>query len=61
VAGLPYAPHLEVETYTWGVLPGEARPGLVDGIAAELRATRTLLQTVGTDAASPAGDARAGG
>lgn len=58
VAGLPYAPHLEVETYTWGVLPGEARPGLVDGIAAELRATRTLLQEVGTDAPSTV---RAGG
>jgi sugar phosphate isomerase/epimerase len=34
-------PHLEVETYTWSVLPHEDRPegdaGLVRGIAAELR------------------------
>lgn len=33
-------PHLEVETYTWGVLPGGARPGdpaaLEAGLAAEL-------------------------
>jgi hypothetical protein len=33
-------PHLEVETYTWSVLPGEERPtdveGLCRGIAAEL-------------------------
>jgi sugar phosphate isomerase/epimerase len=35
------SPHVEVETYTWGVLPEQARPaddtGLVAGIAAELR------------------------
>ncbi len=41
---LPYAPHLEVETYTWGVLPGERKPSLVEGLAAELAATRTLLR-----------------
>lgn len=31
--------HLEVETYTWGVLPGEERAveGLVEGLAEELR------------------------
>lgn len=33
-------PHLEVETYTWGVLPRAIRPadedGIVDGLAAEL-------------------------
>jgi sugar phosphate isomerase/epimerase len=44
VARLPYAPHLEVETYTWGVLPGEEKPSLVDGLSAELAATRTLLR-----------------
>jgi sugar phosphate isomerase/epimerase len=44
VRGLTYAPHLEVETYTWGVLPGEAKPALVDGLTAELQATRQLLQ-----------------
>jgi hypothetical protein len=43
VAGLEYAPHLEVETYTWGVLPGQTPPSLVDGLTAELTATRDLL------------------
>jgi hypothetical protein len=40
---LNYAPHLEVETYTWGVLPSEEKPSIVDGIAKELRATQLLL------------------
>ncbi len=40
---LDYAPHLEVETYTWAVLPGRDRPSIVDGIAQELRTTRRLL------------------
>ena len=41
---LEYAPHLEVETYTWDVLPesGEAI-SLVDGFARELTATQQLL------------------
>ncbi|MFL6053423.1 MAG: metabolite traffic protein EboE [Actinoallomurus sp.] len=43
--------HLEVETYTWGVLPAELRPGgtrgLVDGIAAELAWTRDRLLDLG--------------
>lgn len=43
VKRLAYAPHLEVETYTWGVLPGDAKPPLVEGLAAELAATRALL------------------
>ena len=43
VRKLPYAPHLEVETYTWSVLPGEAPLPLVEGLARELRATRQLL------------------
>ena len=43
VAGLPYAPHLEVETYTWEVLPGEHPPDLVEGLTRELAATRELL------------------
>ncbi|MBX3436184.1 MAG: metabolite traffic protein EboE [Planctomycetaceae bacterium] len=43
VAGLEYAPHLEVETYTWEVLPGFRRPDLVRGLTEELTATRTLL------------------
>lgn len=40
---LDYAPHLEVETYTWEVLPGGEKPDLVAGFARELSATRTLL------------------
>lgn len=43
VAGLSYAPHLEVETYTWGVMPGQAAPDLVTGMSDELTATRALL------------------
>jgi len=34
-------PHLEVETYTWGVLPESLRPdsdaGLIDGLKTELQ------------------------
>ena len=43
VRELPYAPHLEVETYTWEVLPDGTRMSLVDGLTAELTATRDLL------------------
>jgi len=47
VARLPYAPHLEVETYTWEVLPeggaGGSTAGLVAGLTRELTATRELL------------------
>lgn len=43
VAKLDYAPHLEVETYTWNVLPGGDKPELVTGLARELSATRDLL------------------
>lgn len=43
VAELDYAPHLEVETYTWEVLPDGRRVSLVDGLTAELLATRQLL------------------
>ncbi len=46
VADLDYAPHLEVETYTWGVLPGEDKPSLVEGLTAELQATHTLLASL---------------
>jgi hypothetical protein len=42
-------PHVEVETYTWGVLPAAQRPrtdaDLVAGIAAGLRAARRMLDT----------------
>jgi len=41
------SPHVEVETYTWGVLPPDARPaddaGLVAGITAELRYAHHVL------------------
>lgn len=43
VAALEYAPHLEVETYTWGVLPGGQKPDLVEGLLQELTATGVLL------------------
>jgi len=43
--------HVEVETYTWGVLPSAARPtddaGLIDGIAAELAWVRDRLLATG--------------
>lgn len=47
IPALPYAPHLEVETYTWEVLP-DAPPvasadRLIHGLSAELRATRELI------------------
>ncbi|MSR60271.1 MAG: hypothetical protein EXS05_21965 [Planctomycetaceae bacterium] len=47
VAALDDAPHLEVETYTWEVLPDAkaavGRERLIDGLTRELRATRTLV------------------
>lgn len=42
VAKLAYAPHLEVETYTWHVLPGAERPILAEGMARELRAASLM-------------------
>jgi len=51
----PRTDHLEVETYTWGVLPPELRPrdddGLVAGIAAELRWVAERLLEIGLEAA----------
>lgn len=43
---LPYAPHLEVETYTWEVLPGGGRQELTQGFARELLATQRLLHSL---------------
>ena len=40
---LNYAPHLEVETYTWEVLPDGGTPNLIDGFTRELLATKSLL------------------
>ena len=45
--------HLEVETYTWGVLPEAQRPkddaGLVAGLAAELNHARDHLRSLGLE------------
>lgn len=43
VAKLDYAPHLEVETYTWPVFPGSQTEQMVQGLTTELQATRELL------------------
>jgi sugar phosphate isomerase/epimerase len=43
IEALDYAPHLEVETYTWEVLPGAERVDLVQGITRELNATDELI------------------
>ena len=49
VKALPYAPHLEVETYTWPVLPGSAEATsdsisrLITGLSNELLSTQKLL------------------
>lgn len=48
IAALDYAPHLEVETYTWDVLPG-AQVDLVAGLTEELRATQALLDQVNAE------------
>lgn len=47
VKSLSYAPHLEVETYTWEVLPKRPAVDLVDGLTRELTATRSLLAEIG--------------
>ena len=48
VATLDYAPHLEVETYTWPVLPGASDVAgderLIAGLTAEMQSTRQLLE-----------------
>lgn len=46
VRDLDYAPHLEVETYTWEVLPDGGRMQMVEGMSRELLATRRLLTQV---------------
>lgn len=46
VAKLDYAPHLEVETYTWPVMPGDSSAAeltLADRIAMELQSAGELL------------------
>jgi sugar phosphate isomerase/epimerase len=46
VAVLDYPPHLEVETYTWEVLPGTGPADLVAGLTRELTATEHLLSAL---------------
>ena len=46
VAALDYSPHLEVETYTWEVLPGTGAMDLVGGLTRELVATTELLSEI---------------
>lgn len=46
---LSYAPHLEVETYTWEVLPGGEKQNLVDGLAQELLATAACLDRLASE------------
>lgn len=43
IPALDYAPHLEIETYTWEVLPDGGRMSLVDGLTTEVNATRELI------------------
>ena len=43
IAELSYAPHVEVETYTWEVLPGAGPGDLVEGLARELEATDHII------------------
>lgn len=50
IPNLDYAPHLEVETYTWEVLPDaspvQSRSRLIDGLVSELNATSELIANV---------------
>lgn len=46
VAALDYAPHLEVETYTWEVLPGGEKPNVVEGFARELVSAQQILSSL---------------
>ncbi len=46
IAALDYAPHLEVETYTWEVLPDSTKLDLVEGLTRELQSTAQLLAAI---------------
>jgi sugar phosphate isomerase/epimerase len=52
LAALDYAPHREVETYTWNVLPGSQQIDLIEGLSQELEATRRLIGSAAASAAS---------
>jgi hypothetical protein len=47
IAKLDYAPHLEVETYTWSVLPGMVSPDLTEGLVRELEAAKGMIERTG--------------
>jgi hypothetical protein len=44
VAKLDYAPHLEVETYTWEVMPGRQQVDLAEALSREMIAARTMIR-----------------
>jgi hypothetical protein len=46
VAKLSYAPHLEVETYTWEVMPGAGPGDLIGGLSRELISAREMIEEV---------------
>ncbi len=48
IAALNYAPHVEVETYTWAVLPGAGSNDLVTGLTNEINATQRLIDGIST-------------
>lgn len=52
VAALDYAPHLEIETYTWEVLPDGKSVDLVTGLCQEIEATGELLSEIRTNQVS---------
>lgn len=43
IARLNYAPHLEVETYTWEVMPGRQSVDLAQALAREMLAARSMI------------------
>lgn len=50
----PVSAHLEVETYTWGVLPEPFRSGTIDeSVARELSWARTELASSGSSGTLP--------
>jgi hypothetical protein len=53
VSRLPYAPHLEVETYTWGVMPLEAPVDLIEAIAREMEWAQTRIDAIRGGTADP--------
>ena len=54
IAALPYAPHLEVETYTWSVLPNRSIAEVVDGMTRELVAAGRMIDAIEASIIPPA-------